>query len=163
MKMEIKGDTSIVKWLVTLTAISVVALFVTGVRQNTYRQSAYIALALVALVTLPVLLIKREKLIVDGDSLCYISIRKKKYNVSDVKKIYIVNTQVKIFKGTLDTLYDKYVMIYLKNTEFKWDGKQGNIEIQMENMKNILFTTEYDERAVAYFRSKGIPVAGKIS
>lgn len=85
MKMEIKGDTSIVKWLVTLTAISVVALFVTGVRQNTYRQSAYIALALVALVTLSVLLIKREKLIVDGDSLCYTSIRKKKYNVSDVK------------------------------------------------------------------------------
>ena len=163
MKMEIKGDTSGMKWLIAIMVITIIALVVTGVREGDFLKSSCIALPFVALIGAILFVWNREKLIIDDNGLCYKSVRKKYYDVSDVKRIYIVNAQIKLTKSAVDTFYDKYVMVYMKDTEVKWDGQQGALEIQMQNGKHILFTTEYDERAVEFFRSKKIPIAGKIS
>ena len=58
MKMEIKGDTSGMKWLIAIMVITIIALVVTGVREGDFLKSSCIALPFVALISAILALIK---------------------------------------------------------------------------------------------------------
>ena len=104
-----------------------------------------------------------EKLIIDGNKLCYKSIRKKFYDISDVSGLLVVKAQVAVGK-TLSgwDLKNKYVIVYLKEKNFEHKSHYGSIDLWKYHGDHILFTTVYDEKVIEYFKLKGIPVTGEI-
>lgn len=161
MRFEVNGENYWVKPCIILTIIVDIVLFVIGRKSGNFTKSLCIASFLTLMTIFFVLFSKSCKLIIDGDTLCYKEITKKYYSIKDIKKIHIAQAQIPINRNTVHTINDTYVMIYLKENINGTNGLEGNIEILRRYPKQILFTTVYDEQAIAYFRTKGIPVTGQ--
>lgn len=163
MKFYVKSDRHVTKWLIFITILADIMLLFFGIQENTFLISGCIALALTLIIAVGLILNNMEGLLVDGDTLCYKAIRKKFYHIHDVKGLHIVKAQILIGRGLLTwDLKNRYVIIYLKDRDFVWNEHEGSFDFMVRHRKHILFTTTYDETAIAYFKAKNIPITGCI-
>ena len=143
------------------------AVFTTLWQENTFKFSFTIACGLTIFVTVLWLLCRNEGLLIENDKLCYKGLRKKYYEINQIAGLYIVKDQIYIgnfisidlkIKGEY-----KYKIIYLKDKDFENHSSYNGVwDFHIHHRKHILFTTVYDEKAIEYFKSKGIEVTGVI-
>ncbi len=163
MKLVVKSDTYGVGFAITITIIADFLLIFFGIKDNTLLGSGITALVITLFIAICFIISINEKLIIDGNKLCYKSIRKKFYDISDVSGLLVVKAQVAVGK-TLSgwDLKNKYVIVYLKDKNFEYKSHYGSIDLWKYHRKHILFTTVYDEQVIEYFKLKGISVTGEI-
>ena len=167
MKLFIKADNYSAKFLWIITLIADVALIVFGIQENTFKFSFAIACGLTIFVSVLWLLCRNEGLLIEKDKLCYKGLRKKYYELNQIEGIHIVIDQ--IYLGNLISIdlkikgEYKYKIIYLKDKDFENRSSDNGVwDFHIHHRKHILFTTVYDEKAIEYFKSKGIEVTGVI-
>lgn len=167
MQIFVKSDAYAYKFALIMVAIADIALIVTGIQDKTLYSSLLIAFCLTTSIILVGLLSRREGLYIDNDRLYYKSIKKKNYDVNQIKGIHIAKAQIHI--GTFVNIsvklkgQYKYKIIYLKDRDFESrSGDNGAYDFWYNHAKHILFTTVYDEQVIEYFKSKGIPVTGEM-
>jgi len=159
MRLVVKADTFGIVYTIAVTLVADFLLIFFGIQDNTLLGSGITALVISLFVALSCIIDVNQKLIIDGDSLCYHGVRKKHYSIDNIKGLHIVNAQIAVSKTLTGwNLKDKYVIIYLKDRDFEWQSHQGSVDFWKWHRKHILFTTVYDEKAVEYFKSKGIGV-----
>ena len=167
MKLFIKADNYSEKFLWIITLIADIALIVFGIQENTFKSYFTIACGLTILVTVLWLLCRNEGLLIENNKLCYKGLRKKNYELNQIAGIHIVKDQ--IYLGNLISIdlkikgKYKYKIIYLKDKDFEnRSSDNGVCDFHIHHGKHILFTTVYDEKAIEYFKSKGIEITGVI-
>ncbi len=167
MRLFIKADNYSAKFLWIITLIADVALIVFGIQDNTFNSSLVIASVLTIIVMVIWLLSRNEGLLIEDDKLFYKSIREKYYELNQIAGIHIVKDQ--IYLGNLISIdlkikgEYKYKIIYLKDKDFENRSSDNGVwDFHIHHRKHILFTTVYDEKAIEYFKSKGIEVTGVI-
>ena len=167
MKLFIKSDIYSIRFLWIVTIIADVAFIVFGTKDSTFIFSFTMACVLTALVLALWLLCRKEGLLIENDRLCFKSIRKKYYELNQIAGIHIVKDQ--IYLGNLISKdikikgEYKYKIIYLKDKDFEnRSTDDGAWDFLIHHRKHTFFTTVYDERAVEYFKSKGISVTGEM-
>ena len=162
MKLVVKSNTYGVGFAVTITIIADFLLIFFGIKDNTLLGSGITALIITLSIAICFIISINEKLIIDGNSLCYQGIRKKHYSISDIKGLHIVKAQIAVGKTLTGwDLKNKYVIIYLKDRDFEWQSHHGSIDFLKWHREHIHFSTIYDERVVEYFKSKGISITGQ--
>ena len=166
MRLFIKADNYNAKFAWIITLIADVALIVFGIQEKTFK-SYLIACGLTILVTVLWLLCRNEGLLIENNKLCYKGLRKKNYELNQIAGIHIVKDQ--IYLGNLISIdlkikgEYKYKIIYLKDKDFEnRSSDNGVCDFHIHHGKHILFTTVYDEKAIEYFKSKGIGITGVI-
>ncbi len=163
MKLVVKADTYGMGFYITIAIIVDFLLIFSGIEENTLIESGITALVITMFVAICFIIAINEKLIIDGNELCYKSIRKKLYAVSDVRGLLVVKAQAivgKMLSGW--DLKTKYVIVYLKDKDFEYKSHYGSVDLLKYHRKHILFTTVYDEKVIEYFKSKGISITGEI-
>ncbi len=167
MRLFIKADNYSAKFLWIITLVADVALIIFGIQDNTFNSSLVIASLLTIIVMVIWLLSRNEGLLIEDDKLCYKSIREKYYELNQIAGIHIVKDQIYIGKLiSIDLKIKgeyKYKIIYLKDKDFENRSSDNGVwDFHIHHRKHILFTTVYDEKAIEYFKSKGIEVTGVI-
>ena len=167
MKLFIKADNYSAKFLWIITLIADVVLIVFGIQENTFKFSFIIACGLTILVMVLWLLCRNDGLLIENNKLCYKGLRKKNYELNQIAGIHIVKDQ--IYLGNLISIdlkikgEYKYKIIYLKDKDFENRSSDNGVwDFHIHHRKHILFTTVYDEKAIEYFKSKGIEITGVI-
>ncbi len=163
MKIVVKTDTYGVGFTITMTIIVDFLLIFFGIKDNTLIESGITALVITLFIAICFIIAINEKLIIDGNKLCYKTIRKKFYDISDVSGLLVVKAQVAVGKTLTGwDLKNKYVIVYLKDKNFEYKSHYGSIDLWKYHRKHILFTTVYDEQVIEYFKLKGISAKGEI-
>ena len=172
MKLFIKADNYSAKFLWIITLIADVALIVFGIQENAFKSSFTIACGLTILVMVLWLLCRNEGLLIENDKLCYKGLRKKYYEINQIAGLHIVKDQLLLVYLSGGTPWSidikrkgeyKYNIIYLKDKDFEnRSSDNGVYDFHLHHRKHILFTTVYDEKAIEYFKSKGIEITGVI-
>ena len=162
MKLFVKADNYTIKFLWLVTVIVDVALIIFGIKDNTFYPSFLIAAGLTVLVIVLWLFGRNEGLLIESDKLCYKSLRKKYFELNQIAGLHIVKDQVYLGKLVTFNLKNKYKIIYLKDRDFEnCSTDYGVLDFRINHSKHILFTTVYDEKAIEYFKSKGISITGE--
>ena len=167
MRLFIKVDNYTAKFAWIITLIADVALIVSGIQENTFKFSFTISCGLTILVAVLWLLCRNEGLLIENDKLCYKGLRKKNYELNQIAGIHIVKDQIYLGKFiSIDLKIKgeyKYKIIYLKDKDFENRSSDNGVwDFHIHHGKHILFTTVYDEKAIEYFKSKGIEITGVI-
>ena len=165
--MFIKSDKYTIVFVLIVTFIADIALIVFGIQDNTFKLSLAIAGVITILIIVLCLFYRKEGLLIENDKLCYISMRKKYFEINQIAGLHIVKEQIPLGRFiSIDLKVKgeyKYKIIYLKDRDFKINNSDNGVrDFWIHHAKHILFVTVYDEKVIEYFKSKGIGITGNI-
>ncbi len=171
--MFIKSDTYIKKVLFCIMVFVDIVIMTVGIRSNNICRSLIIITVIMAIYLFIIMLYMREGLYIDHDTLCYKGVRKRFYNINDIARIHIVTTQICLGYNLFDSSYNNisvkdlkgnyhYKILYLNNKNIKMcNNDYGDLDFYFNHKDNVLFWTEYDERVIEFFKSRGVLITGQ--
>ena len=174
MKMFIKSDTYIKKVLFCIMFFVDIIIMAVGIRSNNISRSLIIITVIMAIYLFIIILYMREGLYIDHDTLCYKGVRKRFYNINDIARIHIVTTQICLGYNRFDSSYHNigvkdlkgnyhYKILYLNNKNIKmYDNDDGELDFYFNHKDSVLFSSEYDDRVIKLFESRGVLITGRI-
>ena len=151
-----------------------IIIMVVGIRSNNINRSLIIITVIMAIYLFIIMLHMREGLYIDHDTLCYKRVRKRFYNINDIARIHIVTTQICLGYNRFDSSCHNigvkdlkgnyhYKILYLNNKNIKmYDNDDGDLDFYFNHKDSVLFSSEYDERVIKLFESRGVLITGKI-
>lgn len=172
--MFIKSNAYIKKvlfWIIAFTNILVVFV---GIRSNNISRFLIIIAFITSIYLFFIVLYRRVGLFIDHDTLCYKGIIKRNYNIDDIERIHIVTAQICLGYNVFDSSYRNifvkdlkgnyhYSILYLNTKNIKmFNNDNGDLDFYFNHRDSILFSTEYDEKVIEYFKLKGIAVTGEM-